>query len=80
MGGVSFVGIVFINEGIVAPLSLFPPEKKEEMTVHEKGYRPTEGAHSWLGSALHAHTSGHGGLRTAAGAGVLRRRAGRSSK
>lgn len=37
VGGVSFVGIVFMNEGIVPPLSLFhmKKRKKEKVTTQE---------------------------------------------
>lgn len=48
VGGVSFVGIVFINEGMVAPLSLFRIKRKN------KNYHPR--VHSTNNGSLPAQT------------------------
>lgn len=88
VGGVSFVGIVFMNEGIVAPLSLFHTEKKEENDCPWEQLQTNTGrmqlavlcsacSQKW-GAALHIKQSKHSGLRTEAVAGTLRRRVGRS--
>lgn len=82
VGGVSFVGMVFINEGIVAPLSLFHKTEKNVTTLGLLQERPVA-CHSPCaaarGSAGHrpggSTAAGTGEASGAGGAVVLQRAA-----
>ena len=49
VGGVSFVGIVFMNEGIVPPLSLFHMKKKKGKSYHPRALSTNLGGLLWQG-------------------------------